>query len=283
MALLRNRDQVLKFLNDTFSDDFSNWKCIERHIWRFNAADGTGTYAHEQGADFSFQGQIGINVNARAYRDGNLGTLVAEFTRNNRNDTMTHRVYKEGNTYRLVTFWTFLYDSFLLNMNKMRGNASYIKAVEMSGKPNPTDEEIATVMATITYDSESTLKDEKEKEIKLDVTITPAIGRVKISGQFTVDGVPSNAVWRWFIDPLQKIDGLDSHPRAGGEYVGQREFDISSDFRQRDAFTIMRSDEVLVRCFCQYHEEDGTSKQVVYEQVHNFSEHLPVYDYFGLR
>lgn len=282
MALLHNRDQVTQFLNDTFKDNFDNWICIERHIWRYNAVAGTGTYAHETETNFSIPGQIGRGVNAKSYQDSTLNTLVAEFTKTTSSGVMTHKVYKEGTNYRLITFWTFLYNAFLNSMDKMRGNASYIKAVEMSGKDNPTDQEIATVMATITYTAESEINDSEVKEPSLNVTIEPVEGRIMIKGEFTKDGVPSSAKWSWFIDPLEKLPGLDSHPKAGSVYVGKREFSLSTDFRERDSFTIMCSEQIRIRCFCQYTEENGNPKQMVYDQVHDFSEHLISYDYFGL-
>lgn len=286
MTTLKTADAVLKFLNETFNDNFEYHDLIERHIWAFQAATGTGLYRNDKSLNFTFHGQIGTNVVANTQIDDN-GEIVATFTKtttaNRKKYSMVHTVKKAGDTYSLVTFWEFLYESFLQNMDKMRGNSSFLKAVEFSGKQEPTDQEVATVMATITYVGVNDTPVAPPKIVTFDAEINPSLNSVHIKGVFKVDGVEQTALrYHWYIDPEFKVPGLDTQPRAGGEYVGKPEFEISSDFRVRDRFTIMRTDAVRVRCFCQYLDEQGDLKQVVYDQVHDFSNYLPVYDYFGL-
>ena len=284
---LTTKDEIIAFLNETFDDNFDHWDSKERHIWVYQASDGTGKYSHQTNLDYSIAGSIGKPVVAQTYIDPHFKVLTAEFVKTStvqrKEHTMTHKVHKVGNTYILTTFWTFLYDSYLANMDKMRGNSSYQKAVQFTGKQNPTDEEVATQMATIVYTAFKDVDDADVKDITVEVDINPEQDKVHFEGTFKINGVEANALrWRWFIDPLDKVPGLSSHPRAGGEYVGKRKFAISSDFRVRDTFIIMSSERVRVRLFCQYLEDDGELKQVKYDQVHDFSEYLPVYDYFGL-
>jgi len=284
---LKTKEEVIEFLNETFDDNFDHWDSKERHIWIYQASDGTGKYFHQKNLDYSIAGSIGKPVQAQTYIDPKFNALTAEFVKRStiqkKQHTMTHKVHKMGSTYLLITHWTFLYESYLANMDKMRGNSSYLKAVQFTGKKDPTDEEVANQMATIVYTAFKDVDDADVKDIAIDVEITPSPDRVHFKATFTIDGVEKNAFrYRWFIDPEYKVPGLHTHRRAGGEYVGKKEFDISTDFRQRDTFVIMRSDAVRVRCFCQYLEDDGELKQVVYDKIHDFSEYLPVYDYFGL-
>jgi hypothetical protein len=285
-TLLRTRDAVLEYLNTAFDDNFENHDLIERHIWTYQASNGTGLYQNNKSLNFTFHGQIGTNVQARTYDDYETGELVAEFSKttiaNRKRYQMVHTVRKTGDTYSLVTYWEFLYESFLANMNKMRGNFSYQKAIEFSEKENPTDEEIAEVMATIVYVGVNDTPVGPVKEITLDVQIEEVFNNVHIKGVYKVDGVEATPLrYFWFIDPVNKVPGLDTQPAAGGESITVSEFDLSTDFRDRTKYTIMRSDAVRVRCFCQY-LDNKELKQVTYDKVHNFSEYLPVFDYFGL-
>ena len=306
--MLTTREQVTESLNNHFGEEMSYWSLNSRMIWAYNADNGTGKYRYDTNLDYSIKGQIGKPVEKLnkeelqtkypamwAALSQHLGELVEEIKDTDvafyvRKGIIWRKPFVSASMvrkldvgYELVIFPSYLYDKFFENLDKMKDDPSYDKAVELSGIENPTQEQIATRMSTIIYTSIKDVPDSATKVFAADAKITLKEGVVDIEGIFTIDGKPADALrWRWFLDPADKVPGLSTHPNAGGEYVGRKSFSISSDFRERKTFIIMSSKNVRVRGYCQYLESDGELKQVIYDKVHDFSEYLPVYDYFGL-
>lgn len=307
--LLTTKEQVLASLNEHFGEEMSYWDLTKRTIWTYQAADGTGKYNTTTSIDYSIEGQIGKSVTkvslseikakhlnvweafnqkwgteAMAGDDSSIAIYVKEGSMSRKPYVMGKAVRKVGNEFQVLVFWTFLYDSFLENMDLMRGNSSYNKAVELSGIENPTDVEIARTMSTIFYTGEKDIPDAVVKDYNLDAIITLNEGTVDIEGVFSIDGVVQNPLrWMWFVDPAVGPIGTASRGKSAGEYIGgRRKFTISSDFRNRDTFIIMNSTNVRVRGYAHYKEDDGEVKLLRFDKTVDMRESLPIYDYFGI-
>jgi hypothetical protein len=307
--MLTTKEQVRTSLSEHFGEEITYWDLNSRIMWTYQAADGTGRYSSIENIDYSIEGQIGkpvtkvplsqlkakhLNVweafnqkwgaDAMGGDDASIAIYIKKGTMKKRPYVMGKAVRKVGNEFQLLTFWTFLYDSFLGNIDKMRENTSYKKAVEISGIENPTDVEVARTMATISYAGYKDVPDAVLKEYKLDAIITLNDGTVDIEGVFSIDGEAQNPLrWSWFVDPAVGPVGTASRGKSAGEYIGGKsKFTIGTDFRNRDTFIIMNATDVRVRGYAHYKEEDGEVKLLKVDKTVDMQESLPLYDYFGL-
>lgn len=282
---LTSKEAVIAHLNNFFNDEFQHWEVDTRIIWIYQAKDGTGKYASQSNLNYSVAGMVGKSVEVEDNLEDNSVSFIKKGTIYRKPYTMVTTVTKTGeNSYSVIKYWTFLYDTYLENMDKMKGTSNYTKAVEMTGMENPSDEDVATVMATTIYGVRKDAPEIAPELVTLDVTAVEEDGKMRITGKFMIDGVEANPLrWRWWVNPANGVLGTKSSGKAAGEYIGgKKTFTVNSDFRDRGSFMIMNTEDVEIKCYAQYKESDGDLKMVHKKITVDMSDVLPLYDYFGL-
>jgi hypothetical protein len=281
---LTSRDAITAHLNNFFDDEFQHWEVDTRLIWIYQAKDGTGKFQSQKNLNYSVVGLIGKPVEVEDNVEDNSVSFIKTGTVYRKPYTMVTTITKTGDTYSVIKYWTFLYDTYLANMDKMRGNSSYLKAVEMTGMENPSDEDVATVMGTLIYGTRKDAPEIDPELVTLEVTAEEEDGRMRIKGKFMIDGVETNPLrWRWWVNPAKGVIGTTSSGKAAGEYIGGRNsFTVNTDFNDRHSFMIMNPEDVEIKCYAQYKEADGDMKMVHKSVTVDMSDVLPLFDYFGL-
>jgi len=281
---LNTREEVQEFLNNHFDDEFQHWEVDTRIIWIYQASNGTGRYQSQKNLNYGVIGILGKPVEVEVDPSGSLTFSKQSTFKRKPYTTFTTISKTEDGGYILIKYVGFLYNTFLENMDNMRGNSSYNKAVEMSGIENPTDEEIATTMATQIYGLRKDAPEIDPNTVTLDVHTEMVDGKLEITGDFRIAGEPSNPLrWMWWVNPAEGVLGTASSGKAAGEYIGGRKkFTVNSDFRDRESFMIMNTKDVEIKCYAQYKEQDGDLKMKSKFVTIDLTGALPLYDYFGL-
>jgi len=281
---LTSKESVTAHLNEYFDEEFQHWENHSREIWTYKSREGVGVYSSQENLNSSVVGAIGRPCVVEENLEENSITFTRTKLFRKKMHTSTVTVTKKGDSYSVVKFWSFLYETYLENMDKMRGNPSYEKAVSVTGWESPSDEEVALVMATTIYGIKKDVPDVATGLITLEVKTEEEDGKIRITGKFMIDGVETTPLKRmWWVNPSEGAIGTASSGKAAGEYIGSRStFTVNTDFNDRDSFIIMNPKDVDVKFYCQYKEQDGDLKMFNKTITVDMSDVLPLFDYYGL-
>lgn len=284
-----DRAKLLADLNAFFADDLTFWEGDTRQFWMYNT-DGTGSYQNQTAMNQNLVGQIGLGTLQTFDSGGKWVTMTTKSTVNRKQHTLTSTIRQTVDSngavgYTLETYYTFLYETYLANMDKMRKTASYQKALQMLGVTAATDQEVATIMAKSFWTCVEDVPTIKPSEVVLDIEkFVNSAGRPGLRAVLTVQGnsIPPQRC-KWWLYPGENVVGMtNSATNISGEYVwGRAQFIVDTDLRNRVDWVIMNPKNVRVDCMVSY-MVDGVFTNVFTSKVIDFSKELPTYNYFAL-
>lgn len=279
------RDEAQEFLNEHFNDKFEHWEVDTRIIWIYQKhLGGTGKYASQTNLNYTVVGLIGNGATLVDQQEDSV-TFSKESRYNRKPYTTLTTITRTEDGFKMMKYVGFLYETYLESMGLMRGKPDYLKAIEIGGLgDNPTDEEVATVMATQHYGLRKDVPDFLPDEVTAKVEAAMVDGKLEVTGNFLINGEPAQPLrWMYWVVPAKGAIGTASSYKAAGEYIGGRKkFTVNTDFRDRYSYMIMHTEDVKIRMYAQYKEADGDLRMVKDEVTIDLTGALPLYDYFGL-
>jgi hypothetical protein len=279
--ILPTSKEVNQFLTANFLEDFTYWECDTRQMFMLNT-NGTGSFKSETSLGYNLAGQIGRNVDAYFNVSTQTAVFVSKMTLDNKQHTLTSQVVKDGDTYSLFTFSTYLKDKYLANIEAIKKTAAYSKAVELLNGATVTNDAIATQMASALYTCVKNVPSILPTAVTASLTEISESGKFGIKTQLFINGVEARPdVIRYWLYPDKAPAGVPlTQKNGGGEFLsGIDKFFVTTDFNNREDVVVMHP---AFRVDCQIQYKLASGKLGMITTSKQFSTLLPSFNYFGV-
>jgi hypothetical protein len=233
---------ITQYLNGALGVETRFFECSERTFFNYTAG---GLYQHQTALGYNLAGQMGQGEYS-ATSDGTTITVTCVNTSQRRVNgviktyNLTSVLTANAGTYTLKTTSDELKDLFLAIMPQVKKTATYQVAVGLTGKPNPTDEEVAAVLCVANYTVVDDKPDVLPEDVKAMISFDPKTG--KVTSSFSIKGVETEALrYLFWVNPTYPLNGQPMNQLGGtGDTVeGTKEFTVDNDFNNRTINTVI--------------------------------------------